>query len=140
MTDDIFSQIRDGRSPASIVYKNKYVTCFHDIHPDTPVHVLIIPNRKFETLADVSEDVSESEEPDVLFLGHMLLAAKKIAEQFSISSSGYRLIMNINHDGGQEVRYIHMHLVGGLRLGRMLSLPSSSKKKMRKLTTPPTTA
>ena len=58
----------------------------------------------------------------------MLLAAKKIAEQFSISSSGYRLIMNINHDGGQEVRYIHMHLVGGLRLGRMLSLPSSSKK------------
>lgn len=123
---DIFSKIRDGDAPASIVYKNEYVTCFQDIMPSAPVHILIIPNKKFETL-------SEASDADVLFLGHMLLAAKKIAHDFNVAESGYRLIMNINHDGGQEVQYIHMHLVGGLRLGQMLTLPSSSKKKMRKL-------
>ena len=123
---DIFSKIRDGTETATIVYKNEYVTAFHDIAPNAPVHILIIPNKKMETLADATD-------ADVMYLGHMLLAAKQIAKDCEVDESGYRLIMNINHDAGQEVRYVHMHLVGGLRLGNMITLPSSSKKKMHKL-------
>ena len=68
-----------------------------------------------------------------MYMGQIFLAAKKIAAMFSISESGYRLIMNVNKDGGQEVMYTHMHLLGGLRIGRMVNLPSSCKKKMKKL-------
>ena len=120
---DIFSKIRDCAAPARIVLKNEFVTCFHDNDPDAPVHILIIPNKKFVTLADAEED-------DVLYLGHMLLAAKQIAHKFGVSDSGYRLIMNINRDGGQAVKYLHLHLLGGVRLGRLLSLPPSSKRIM----------
>ena len=125
MSKNIFEQIRDGDSPADIVYKNEYVTAFKDIYPDAPVHILIIPNKKIVSLNDVLEEDSK-------YLSEIFLAAKHIAQQFNIHESGYRLITNCNKDGGQDVDYLHFHLVGGLPLGRMIGLSKDSKKIFKK--------
>lgn len=109
----IFSKIIAGEIPAEIVYKDTYVTAFKDIHPTAPVHILIVPNKEIATVNDVSDD-------DALMLGHLFLAAKKIAAEHGIAANGYRLIVNCNADGGQEVFHLHMHLVGGKNLGPML--------------------
>lgn len=121
---DIFEKIRDGESSADIVYKDDYVTAFKDIYPSAPVHILIIPNKKMTSLNDINEE-------DAIYLSKMLLTAKKLAAEHNISESGYRLITNCNKDGGQEINYLHFHLVGGLPLGTMISLPKSSKKIFR---------
>ena len=121
---DIFEKIRDGESPADIVYKDDYVTAFTDIYPSAPVHILIIPNKKMTSLNDINEE-------DAIYLSKILLIAKKLAGEYNISESGYRLITNCNKDGGQEINYLHFHLVGGLPLGTMISLPKSSKKIFR---------
>ena len=121
MEKNIFEKIRDKESPAEIVFENKYVTAFKDICPNAPVHILIIPNKMIKSLADIEEE-------DAMFMAHILLAAKKIAEQFNIHQSGYRLITNCGKEGGQEVPYLHFHLVGGVPLGRMIGLPKASKK------------
>ncbi len=124
--EDIFSKIRDGLIESNIVYKNEYVTAFEDINPSAPVHILIIPNIKIPTVNDVTEE-------HVPYLGNMILAASVIAKQKCIDENGYRLIINCNKHGGQEVFYIHMHLVGGCELGYMISLPNNSRKLMKKL-------
>ena len=121
---DIFSKIRDGELEANIVFRNEFVTAFYDKFPSALVHILIIPNNKYETLNDINED-------SVPYLGNMLLAASKIAKQFKIDEDGYRVIINCNKNGGQEIFYLHMHLVGGFKLGHMLSLPKESKKILR---------
>ena len=123
---DIFSNIRDGVADATIVLKNDYVTAFEDVRPSAPVHVLIIPNIKLSTVNDASADA-------VPYLGNMILAAAEIAKQKQIDEGGYRLIINCNKHGGQEIFYLHMHLVGGCELGYMLSLPNPSRKLMKKL-------
>ena len=122
---NIFSKIRDGEAEASIVLKNEYVTAFKDIEPSTPHHIVIIPNKEIATVNDVQEE-------DALMMGHLFLAARDIAKNLEIDQSGYRLIMNCNKDGGQEVFYTHMHLVGGCPLGRILKLPKDSKQMMKK--------
>ena len=119
MERNIFEKIRDGEAEANIVYKDDYVTAFHDINPDAPVHILIIPNRKINSMNEINHE-------DNVYLALILLTAKKIAQQFDIANTGYRLITNCGKDGGQEIDYLHFHLVGGTRLGKMISLP---KKK-----------
>ena len=120
MERNIFEKIRDGDAEAKIVYKDDYVTAFHDINPDAPVHILIIPNRKITSMNEISEE-------DNVYLALILLTAKKIAQDFNITESGYRLITNCGKDGGQEIDYLHFHLVGGTRLGKMISLPKNKK-------------
>ena len=120
---NIFAKIRDGESPSEIVLQNEYVTAFKDIDPSAPHHIIIIPNKEIKTINDIENE-------DVSLLGHLFLAARDIAKKLEISESGYRLIMNCNKDGGQEVFYIHFHLVGGCPLGRILKLPKNSKKMM----------
>lgn len=120
---NIFSKIRDGEAEATIVLKNKYVTAFKDIDPSAPYHVVIIPNKEISTINDISDE-------DALIMGHLFLAARDIAKDLGIDESGYRLIMNCNKNGGQEVFYVHMHLVGGCPLGKILKLPKESKKMM----------
>lgn len=127
MEKNIFEQIRDGDAKSDIVYKDEYVTAFHDIDPSAPIHILIIPNKKIETLNDITEE-------DSIYLSKILISAKNIAKQFKIDDTGYRLITNCNKDGGQEIEYLHFHLVGGVRLGKMISLPKDSKKIFKKFT------
>ncbi len=126
MEKNIFELIRDGESPATIVLKNDYVTAFEDIYPDAPIHILIIPNKMIPSLSQIEEE-------DSIYLSKMMLAAKEIAKQKGINESGYRLITNCGSDGGQEINYLHFHLVGGLKLGKMISLPKESKKIFRSL-------
>tara|TARA_B100001769_G_C21789072_1_gene430244 strand:- start:224 stop:598 length:375 start_codon:yes stop_codon:yes gene_type:complete len=120
MERNIFEKIRDGQAEADIVYKDDYVTAFHDINPDAPVHILIIPNRKINSMNEISDE-------DNVYLALILLTAKKIAQQLNIADTGYRLITNCGKDGGQEIDYLHFHLVGGTRLGKMISLPKKRK-------------
>lgn len=126
MEKNIFERIRDGESPATIVFKNDYVTAFEDIYPDAPIHILIIPNKMIPSLSQIEEE-------DSIYLSKMMLAAKEIANQKGIDETGYRLITNCGSDGGQEINYLHFHLVGGLKLGKMISLPKESKKIFRSL-------
>ena len=126
MEENIFEKIRDGKEKADIVYKDDYITAFKDIDPNAPVHILIIPNKKIESLNEIQEEDSN-------YLSNILLGAKKIAKQFNIDQTGYRLITNCGSDGGQEIQYLHFHLVGGLKLGKMISLSKSEKKKFNEL-------
>jgi len=110
----IFTKIIQGEIPSDIVYQDDLVTAFRDINPSAPVHILIVPNKVIATVNDLSEE----DEP---IAGRMLLAAKKVAEQEGIAQDGYRLIINCNEHGGQEVFHLHLHLLGGRPLGPMLA-------------------
>lgn len=109
----IFSKIIAGEIPADIVYQDEWVTAFRDINPQAPTHILIVPNKEIATVNDLDEE-------DVEAAGRLLLAAKKLAAQEGIAKDGYRLMINCNVHGGQEVFHIHMHLLGGRPLGPML--------------------
>ena len=113
MTDTIFGQIVRGEIPAEVVYRDKLVTAFRDIEPQAPTHILIVPNKPVPTLADVTE----ADEPA---LGRMIRVASQLAEEDGIDEEGYRLIMNCKAHGGQEVYHLHLHLLGGRPLGKML--------------------
>jgi histidine triad (HIT) family protein len=109
----IFSKIVRGESPADIVYQDELVTAFHDIYPAAPVHILIVPNKLIPTVNDLQDE-------DEHLAGRMLLVAAHLAKQEGIAENGYRLIINCNRHGGQDVYHLHMHLVGGRSLGPMM--------------------
>ncbi|MCJ2377964.1 purine nucleoside phosphoramidase [Vibrio sp. ZSDZ34] len=111
--ETIFSKIIRKEIDADVLYQDELVTAFRDINPRTPTHVLIIPNKLIPTTNDV-----ESE--DEAMMGRMFTVAKKIAKEEGIAEDGYRLIVNCNAHGGQEVYHVHMHLVGGSPLGPLL--------------------
>ena len=106
MSDCLFCKIVAGEIPSTQVYNDDLVIAFRDINPMAPTHVLIIPRNHIPSVNDLSEN-------DELLMCHMLLTAKKIAEQEGIAQSGYRLIINTGPDGRQEVFHMHLHLLGG---------------------------
>ena len=112
--ETIFSKIIRKEIPANIVYQDELVTAFRDISPQAKIHILIIPNKVIPTVNDVTEQ-------DEVTLGRLFTVSAKIAKEEGIAEDGYRLIVNCNKHGGQEVFHIHMHLVGGEPLGRMLA-------------------
>jgi histidine triad (HIT) family protein len=109
----LFERIIQGEIPATIVYQDERVTAFRDIHPRAPTHVLIVPNKPIATANDVTS-------ADEALLGHMFVVAAQIAAQEGIAKDGYRLIVNCNAHGGQEVYHLHIHLLGGKPLGPMV--------------------
>lgn len=111
--ETIFSKIIRREIPADIVYQDDLVTAFRDISPQAPTHILIIPNKIIPTVNQVTAE-------DEQVLGHLFVVAAKIAQQEGIDESGYRLIMNCNKDAGQEVFHLHMHLLGGKNLGKLI--------------------
>lgn len=111
--ETIFSKIISKEIPADIVYQDELVTAFRDIAPQAPTHILIIPNKFIPTTNHVTAE-------DEQVLGRLITTASKLAKEEGISEDGYRLIMNCNENGGQEVFHIHMHLVGGKKLGKMV--------------------
>jgi histidine triad (HIT) family protein len=114
MTEEtIFSKIIRQEIPTPLLYQDDLVSAFRDIAPRANSHILIVPNKHIPTINDVGHD-------DEIALGRMITVAKKLAKEEGIGESGYRLIMNCNKDGGQEVYHIHMHLLGGQSLGPML--------------------
>ena len=112
--ETIFSKIIRRVIPSDIVYQDELVTAFRDISPQAPTHILIVPNVLIPTVNDVT---AEHE----LALGRMMTVAAKIARDEGLADDGYRLIVNCNRHGGQEVYHIHMHLLGGRPLGPMLA-------------------
>lgn len=112
----LFAKIIRGEIPSEKVYQDDLVTAFRDIHPQAPVHILIVPNKIIPTVNDITNE-------DEQIVGRMMVAAKKIAEQEGIAANGYRLIINCGDHGHQEVYHLHMHLVGGRPLGPMLTKP-----------------
>ncbi len=116
MTDEtIFSKIIRQEIPTQLLYQDELVSAFRDIAPQVSTHILIVPNKHIPTINDVTES-------DELTMGRMITVAKKLAKKEGIDENGYRLIINCNKDGGQEVYHIHIHLLGGQRLGPMLSV------------------
>jgi histidine triad (HIT) family protein len=109
----LFTRIIRGEIPADIVYQDDYVTAFRDINPAAPTHILIVPNKEIPTVNDLTEE-------DEKVAGRLLLTAMKLAEQEGIAEDGYRLIVNCNEHGGQEVFHLHLHLIGGRPLGPMV--------------------
>jgi len=112
--ETIFSKIIRREIPADILYQDDLVTAFRDINPRAPTHILIVPNVLIPTVNDVEPEHE-------LALGRLFTVARKLAAEAGIAENGYRLIMNCNEHGGQEVYHIHMHLVGGKALGAMVA-------------------
>ncbi len=112
--ETLFTKIINHEIPADILFQDDDVTVFKDIAQLTPHHLLIIPNKPIPTVNDVTTE-------DQMVLGKLLLTAAKMAQNLNIAENGYRLIINCNRDGGQEVYHLHMHLLGGKPLGPMLS-------------------
>jgi len=112
--ETIFSKIIRREIPADIVYQDELVTAFRDISPKAPTHILVVPNILIPTANDTVAGHEAA-------LGRMIVVAAKIAKAEGIAEDGYRLIINCNQHGGQEVYHIHLHLVGGRPLGPMLA-------------------
>jgi len=108
--DCIFCKIARKEIPGRIAYENERVIAFHDLFPAAPTHVLIIPKTHYSTLNEVPP------EQDAL-LGELMGTASRLAAELGIAESGFRLVMNCNPDGGQSVYHIHLHLLGGRKLG-----------------------
>jgi histidine triad (HIT) family protein len=109
----IFCKIVKGEIPARIVYEDDLVMAFHDINPQAPIHILIIPKEHIPTVNELEEDHKE-------LIGHIFLVAKKIAKDFEVAESGYRILVNCNRDGGQEIYHLHYHFFAGKPLGPMI--------------------
>ncbi|MBB6054207.1 HIT domain-containing protein [Tolumonas osonensis] len=111
--ETIFSKIIRQEIPAKLLYQDELVSAFRDIHPQAPTHILIVPNKVIPTVNDVTTE-------DEVALGRLFTVARKLATEEGIDESGYRLVVNCNRDGGQEVFHLHMHLLGGKRIGRLV--------------------
>lgn len=111
--ETIFSKIIRKEIPADIVYQDELATAFRDINPQAPTHILIVPNKLIPTV----DDVTPEDEP---LLGHLFVVAAKVARDEGLAEDGYRLIVNCRSHGGQEVFHLHLHLLGGRRLGPMV--------------------
>ena len=112
--ETIFRKIINQEIPTDLLYQDEFVTAFRDISPKASTHILIIPNKLIATVNDLEIE-------DEVLIGKLYTVAKQLAKHEGIAESGYRLIMNCNQDGGQEVFHIHLHLLGGKPLGRMVS-------------------
>lgn len=112
MSASIFTNIINREIPSRIEYEDDEIIAIHDIQPQAPVHLLVISKEPYTTVNDVPD-------AQAILLGKMMIVAKQLAQKFGIADSGYRLVMNCNPDGGQVVYHIHLHLIGGKKLGHM---------------------
>lgn len=109
----VFCKIVNKELPAKVVYEDDRVMAFHDINPQAPIHILVIPKEHIPTVNDIAEEHKE-------LIGHIFTVIRRIAEEMGIAESGYRVLVNCNRDGGQEIYHLHFHLLGGAPLGPMV--------------------
>ncbi|MEX2176857.1 MAG: histidine triad nucleotide-binding protein [Pirellulaceae bacterium] len=105
----IFKRIIDKEIPAQIVYEDELCLAIHDLKPQAPVHLLVIPKKEVASVAHFTAE-------DQALAGHLLLVIQKLAEQLGLKE-GYRVVANCGQDGGQTVDHLHFHLLGGRQLG-----------------------
>jgi histidine triad (HIT) family protein len=109
LADNLFLKIINKQIPAKIAYEDDVCLAFHDVNPQAPVHVLIVPKRVIATVDDLGPDDEQT-------VGHLHLVAQQLAKQFDLEQ-GYRLVMNCKAHGGQTVPHLHLHLLGGRAFG-----------------------
>lgn len=106
MSDCIFCRIATGDLPANLAYEDEDVIAFHDLNPQAPIHILVIPRQHFSTLLDMDEE-------QTLLLGKLQRAAIEIARQQGLDQEGFRVVTNCLESAGQSVFHLHVHLLGG---------------------------
>jgi histidine triad (HIT) family protein len=107
-TETIFSKIIRRDIPADIVYEDNLAIAFRDVNPQAPTHILVIPKEPIPRLSD-------ADSPNHALMGHLLLTAKRVAEQVGLEN-GYRIVINNGPDGGQSVDHLHLHILGGRQM------------------------
>ena len=105
----VFEKIRDREIPKEFLYEDDELMAFYDIAPIAPVHVLIVPKKVIVSIAEMDDE-------DASVVGKMFLVARNIARDLNISEKGYKLLIRVGEEGGQEVPHLHLHLIGGARL------------------------
>lgn len=105
MSETLFNKIIERQIPADIVYEDQQSLAFRDIHPQAPVHILVIPKKRISMISIATEE-------EQLLLGHLLLIANKVAEQEGVADA-FRLVINNGVDAGQTVFHLHVHLLAG---------------------------
>ena len=111
---NIFARILRGEIPCKRVHDDAHALAFHDINPQAPVHVLVIPKGRYVSVADFAAQASAEE------IAGVWRAVAKVAKDLGLEEPGYRVLMNMGAHGGQEVPHYHVHLFGGRPLGRMV--------------------
>jgi len=111
---NIFARILRGEIPSKPVFENEWALAFHDINPQAPLHILIIPKGPYCSFADFSANATDAE------IAGFMRAVGAVAKQLDLETPGYRLLANMGEHGGQEVPHFHVHLFGGRPLGRMI--------------------
>jgi histidine triad (HIT) family protein len=106
----LFEKIAARQIPAKIAYEDELVLAFHDINPQAPVHVLVVPKKPIAR-------VGAAEAGDQALLGHLLLKAAHVAASLGLAENGYRLVFNQGRDGGESVPHLHCHILGGRQMG-----------------------
>lgn len=107
MTDCLFCKMANGEITPNIVFENDEILAFHDIAPQAPIHILIIPKKHISTLNDAD---------DILLLGKLMQTAAQLAKNLGIADEGYRTVINCNEKGGQAVYHLHIHLLAGRQM------------------------
>ncbi|MEX2112952.1 MAG: histidine triad nucleotide-binding protein [Pirellulales bacterium] len=104
----IFKRIIDGEIPAKIVYQDEQCLAFHDIAPQAPVHVIVIPKKELPSLGEIADE-------DAPLVGHLLMVIRNLAQQLQLDN-GYRVVVNCGPHAGQSVDHLHFHLLGGRQM------------------------
>lgn len=109
----IFCKIANKQIPSTMVYEDEYVCAFKDLNPVAPVHILVIPKVHIQDLEHISED-------NIEYVTKVQEAFQKVSKIMEVNESGYRVVCNCGEDGGQEVKHLHYHLIGGKKLGNKI--------------------
>jgi histidine triad (HIT) family protein len=110
MTDCLFCKIAQGEMKANTAYRDDRAIAFHDINPQAPVHVLVMPTKHIESLLELAKEDRE-------LLGHLHAIAARLARELGVAEAGFRVVINTNRDAGQSVPHLHLHLLGGRAMG-----------------------
>lgn len=113
MKDCLFCQIANKEIPKEFVYEDDEIVAFDDVKPSAKVHILVIPRKHIV-------DTNNIEDGDQLLVGRMILVARDIAKSKGIADSGYKLVINCGEDGGQMVPHLHLHVLGGERISKLV--------------------
>lgn len=113
MDDCIFCKIANKKIDANLIYEDELAVAFPDLDPKAPTHILVIPKQHISSLNEVTTEHKK-------LLGHLLWVLSFVAQEQKVDATGFRTIINTGQDAGQEVFHLHLHLLGGKQLGKMI--------------------